>query len=200
MEKKAGVQRCGTWESSRDNFHLIPHHQKLLHKIIVNYGGLLCIWFPTAATTAVTFLKIKCMFHLLTEREEGGKKVKKDKFVMENPLKSPVLCSLSLALAVPQDKQQGQGAVSPGRVAIRARAVSSHAMCSCHVHPPQITAVSYLHQGTLDQPQGKPGAIKSRLHWASFCVQTSSRKVILSLGLEFLALYFQKGGWYGSLE
>lgn len=73
MEKKAGVQRCGTWESSRDNFHLISHHQKLLHKIIVNYGGLLCIWFPTAATTAVTFLKIKCMFHLLAEREEGKK-------------------------------------------------------------------------------------------------------------------------------
>lgn len=73
MEKQAGVQRCGTRESSRDNFHLISHHQKLLHKIIVNYGGLLCIWFPTAATTAVTFLKIKCMFHLLTGREEGEK-------------------------------------------------------------------------------------------------------------------------------
>lgn len=89
MEKQAGVQRCGTQESSRDNFHLISHHQKLLHKIIVNYGGLLCIWFPTAATTAVTFLKIKCMFHLLTGREEG-EKVKKEKFIMENPLKAPV--------------------------------------------------------------------------------------------------------------
>lgn len=89
MEKQAGVQRCGTQESSRDNFHLISHHQKLLHKIIVNYGGLLCIWFPTAATTAVTFLKIKCMFHLFTGREEG-EKVKKEKFMMENPLKAPV--------------------------------------------------------------------------------------------------------------
>lgn len=89
MEKQAGVQRCGTQESSRDNFHLISHHQKLLHKIIVNYGGLLCIWFPTAATTAVTFLKIKYMFHLLTGREEG-EKVKKEKFMMENPLKAPV--------------------------------------------------------------------------------------------------------------
>lgn len=198
MEKEAGVQRCGTWESSRDNFHLIPDHQKLLHKIIVNYGGLLCIWFPTAATTAVTFLKIKCMFHLLAEREKGEKGKRKTNLWWKTHWN--LLCHAVQPQPGPgctQDKQQGHGAMSPGRVAC---VNESHAMCSFHIHPLQLASVSYLQQGTLDQPQGKPGVIKSRLHWASFCVWASSRKVILSLGLEFLALSFQKGHWYGSSE
>lgn len=147
VEKKAGVQRCGTWESSRDNFHLIPDHQKLLHKIIVNYGGLLCIWFPTAATTAVTFLKIKCMFHLLAEREEGGKGKKRQIYDGKpSEISCAMLCSHSLALAVPgtssRDTVPCPQAGWP--VSIRVRAVSSHAMCSFRVHPPPHSLLSLI--------------------------------------------------------
>lgn len=146
MEKKAGVQRCGTWESSRDNFHLISYHQKLLHKIIVNYGSLLCIWFPTAATTAVTFLKIKCMFHLLAGREEG-KKVKKEKFMMENPLKCPVPYRAATACPWPCSgtSSRGHAAVSPGRVGrVRPRQSQSCVQQLQYVHSIYIPRNSLL--------------------------------------------------------
>lgn len=158
-EKQAGVQRCGTWESSRDNCHLISHHQKLLHKIIVNYGGLLCIWFPTAATAAVTFLKIKCTFHWLTGREKR-KKIKKEKMLMENLLKALVPYMEPHAVSwlysgtsrrdtwcsgTRQDRLRQQKEARADLSELRPAA----ARCLFNWHSLQLTCISHLQQGTL---------------------------------------------------
>lgn len=78
----------------------------------MNYGGLLCIWFPTAATTAVTFLKIKCMFHLLTGREEE-KKVKKKKSWRRNRS-----CAILWSQSLFHGCAQGQAAGTCSTVAL----------------------------------------------------------------------------------
>lgn len=49
-------------------FYTLPsHHPLWLHKMSMNYGDLLSLWFPSAATPVATILEINCVFHQLAE-------------------------------------------------------------------------------------------------------------------------------------
>lgn len=105
------------------------------------------------------------MFHLLAGREEG-KKVKKEKFMIENPLKCPVPYRAATACPWPCSGTSSRGHAVPGQGGpcpseAEPELCPATAICSFNLHSPQLTAVSYLQQGTLHKADDSTALLQS---------------------------------------
>lgn len=111
-------------------------------KLLWIMGACCAFDFPQLLPQQSLSWKLSACF-ICSQKGKRGKKVNEDKFMMENPLKSPVPWQLQ---PVP-----GISSRDSGWYHSEPELCPATAGCSFHLHSPKNTAVSYLQRGTLHE-------------------------------------------------